>query len=180
MKLKEICYLEGKLWQTHYKPIKWNLIKFKRFCTTKETISKVKRQPSDWEKIIQSHYWAYTQRNQNWKRHMYTMFIAPLFKKLSLKWTIYPNIKQWDFWTQRSKWILLIWLFKFIGILICILNISSVQSLSHVWPPATPWTTAHQASLPITNTWNLPKLISIELVMPFNHLIFCHPLRLLP
>ena len=57
---------------------------------------------------------------------------------------------------------------------------SSVQSLSHVWLFATPWTTACQASLSITNSWNLPKLMSIELVMPSNPLILCHPLLLLP
>ena len=44
----------------------------------------------------------------------------------------------------------------------------------------TPWTAAHQASLSITNSWSLLKLISIELVMPSNHLIPRHPLRLLP
>ena len=44
----------------------------------------------------------------------------------------------------------------------------------------TPWTAAHQASLSITNSQSLPKLMSIKLVMPFNHLIFCHPLLLLP
>ena len=44
----------------------------------------------------------------------------------------------------------------------------------------TPWTTAHQASLSITNSWSLPKLMSIESVMPSNHLILCHPLLLLP
>ena len=43
-----------------------------------------------------------------------------------------------------------------------------------------PWTTAHQASLSITNSWSLLKLISIELVMPPNHLILCCPLLLLP
>ena len=43
----------------------------------------------------------------------------------------------------------------------------------------TPWTAAHQASLSITNPWSLLKLISIESVMPSNHLIFCHPLLLL-
>ena len=56
----------------------------------------------------------------------------------------------------------------------------SVQSLSHVWLFATPWTAACQASLSITNSWNLLKLTSIELVMPSNHLILCRPLFLLP
>ena len=44
----------------------------------------------------------------------------------------------------------------------------------------TPWTTACQASLSITNSWRLLKLMSIELVMPYNHLILCPPLLLLP
>ena len=60
------------------------------------------------------------------------------------------------------------------------LQFSSVQSLSHVQLFATPWTTAHQASLSITNSQNLTKLMSIESVMPSNHLILCHPLLLLP
>ena len=58
--------------------------------------------------------------------------------------------------------------------------ISSVQSLSCVWLFATPWTAARQASLSITNSWSLLKLISIESVMPSNHLTLCHPLLLLP
>ena len=58
--------------------------------------------------------------------------------------------------------------------------ISSVQLLSRVWLFVTPWTEAHQASLSITNSWSLLKLMSIELVMPSNHLILCHPLLLLP
>ena len=45
---------------------------------------------------------------------------------------------------------------------------------------ATPWTAARQASLSITNSWSLLKLMSIESVMPSNHLIFCHPFFLLP
>ena len=57
---------------------------------------------------------------------------------------------------------------------------SSVQSLSRVRLFATPWTAARQASLSITNSQSLPKLLSIELVMPFNHLIICCPLLLLP
>ena len=54
----------------------------------------------------------------------------------------------------------------------------SVQSLSHVWFYATPWTAARQASLSITNSWSLPKPMSIESVMPYNHLILCWPLLL--
>ena len=58
--------------------------------------------------------------------------------------------------------------------------ISSVQSLSRVWLCVTPWTAALQASLSITNTCSLLKLMSIKSVMPSNHLILCHPLLLLP
>ena len=59
-------------------------------------------------------------------------------------------------------------------------QISSVQLLSLVQLFVTPWTAACQASLSITKSWSLLKLISIELVMPSNHLILCHPLLLLP
>ena len=57
---------------------------------------------------------------------------------------------------------------------------SSVQSLTHVWLFATPYTAVHQASLSFTNSRNLLKLMSIELVMPSNQLIRCCPLLLLP
>ena len=57
---------------------------------------------------------------------------------------------------------------------------SSVQSLSCVRLFETPQTTARQASLSINNSWSLPKLMSIESVMPSNHLILCCPLLLLP
>ena len=55
-----------------------------------------------------------------------------------------------------------------------------IQSLSHVLLFANPRAVARQASLSITNSWNLPKLMSIESVMPSNHLILCRPLLLLP
>ena len=58
--------------------------------------------------------------------------------------------------------------------------ISSLQSLSHVQLFATPWTAAHQASLSVTNSWSLLKVMSIKSVMPSNHLILCHPLLLPP
>ena len=57
---------------------------------------------------------------------------------------------------------------------------SSVQLLSRVRLFVIPWTAAGQASLSITNSWSLPKLMSIESVMPSNHLTLCHPLLLLP
>ena len=61
-----------------------------------------------------------------------------------------------------------------------ILGISSVQSLSRVWVFATPRIAAHQASLSITNSRSLFKLISIKLMMPSSNLILCCPLLLLP
>ena len=57
---------------------------------------------------------------------------------------------------------------------------TSVQLLSRVWLFAIPWTAAHQASLSITNSQSLPKLVSVESVMPFNHFILCRPLLLPP
>ena len=59
-------------------------------------------------------------------------------------------------------------------------SVSSLQLLSCVWLFVTPWTTARQASLSITNSRSLPNLMSIKSVMPSNHLILCHPLLLLP
>ena len=55
-----------------------------------------------------------------------------------------------------------------------------VQSFSRVWLFVTPWTAAHKASQFITNSQRLLKLMSIESVMPYNHLILCRPLLLLP
>ena len=59
-------------------------------------------------------------------------------------------------------------------------GINSVQLLIHVQLFVIPWTAAHQASLFITNSWSLLKLMSVELVMPANCLILYHPLLLLP
>ena len=65
-------------------------------------------------------------------------------------------------------------------LLVCsFLNVAVVQSLSHVWLFATPWTAARQASLFFTISQSLLKLMSIESVMPSNHLVLCHPLLLL-
>ena len=60
------------------------------------------------------------------------------------------------------------------------MDLMQLQSLSRVQLFATPWTTARQASLSITNAQSLPKPVSIELLMPSNHLILCRPLLFLP
>ena len=69
---------------------------------------------------------------------------------------------------------------RWLGGITNLFQLSSVQSLHHVQLFATPWTAAHQASLSITNSRSLLKLMSIKSVMPSSHLIFCHPLLLLP
>ena len=88
--------------------------------------------------------------------------------------------RRWKCFISWSNW--QHWYFRFVHITIHIgsAQFSSVQLLSRVRFFATPWTAAHQASLSVTNSWSLLKLISIESVIPSNHLIFCRPLFLLP
>ena len=62
----------------------------------------------------------------------------------------------------------------------CCSSVQFIQLLSRVRLFVTPWTAARQASLSITSSWSLPKLMSIVSVMPSNHLILCCPLLLLP
>ena len=84
-----------------------------------------------------------------------------------------------NFFFSRQLGTLLLYLFAVVYIANQT-HLASVQSHSHVQLFATPWTAARQASLSITNSWSLPKLMSIELVMPSNHLILYRPLLLLP
>ena len=67
-----------------------------------------------------------------------------------------------------------------VSLILISVQFSSVQWLSRVQLFATPWITARQASLSITNSRSSPKPMSIESVMPSSHLILCHPLLLLP
>ena len=71
-------------------------------------------------------------------------------------------------------------IWEIVFLFLCLSYFSSVQSLSRVRLFTTPWTPARQASLSITNSWSLPKPMSIESVIPSNHLILCRPLLLLP
>ena len=83
------------------------------------------------------------------------------------------GIRNWNYTKNNETHILIGWRYKRN-------SHQSVQSLSCVRLFVTPWTAARQASLSITNSRSLPKLMSIESVMPSNHLIFCHPLILPP
>ena len=85
-------------------------------------------------------------------------------------WHVHGVAKSWTWLSSWTDWLIL---------LFTKVSFSSVQ-FSHVQLPVTPWTTACQASLSITNSWSLPKLMSIESVMASNHLILCRPLLLLP
>ena len=71
-------------------------------------------------------------------------------------------------------------MYEYTYVCVDVFQFSSIQSLSRVWLFVTSWTAAHQASLSITNSWSLLKLMSIESVMPSNHLILCRPLFLPP
>ena len=92
--------------------------------------------------------------------------------KMSLSLTIFWSLPQFmSIAPMISSSHLILW---------CPLQFSSVQSSSHVQLFATPWNTACQVSLTITISHSLLKLMSVASVMPSNHLIFCHPLLLLP
>ena len=91
----------------------------------------------------------------------------------------------WGYWYELMISKISIWVYTFTHIHSYAYtqggaHMCSVQSLSHVRLFVTPWAAARQASLSITNSQSLPKLMSIESVMPSNHLILCRPLLLLP
>ena len=98
--------------------------------------------------------------------------LANITKNLQISKTLQNFI--WCLWKLLPMWQLLSWNS------LSLWNFSSVQSLSHVRLFATPWIAARQASLSITNSQSLLKLMPIEPVMPSSHLILCRPLLLLP
>ena len=87
---------------------------------------------------------------------------------------------RFDPWLERSHKAKINELKCFSSVQFGSVQFSLVQSLSRVQLFATPWIAARQSSLSITNSRSLPKLMSIELVMPSSHLILCHSLLLLP
>ena len=101
---------------------------------------------------------------------------APKYDRFYFKFWLYylGSVRPWTNWLVSLSLSFLISKMKIIN------HLSSVQLLSRVRLFATPWIAAHQASLSIANSRSLLKLISIESVMPSNHLILCRPLLLLP
>jgi len=148
---------------------KWDQITLKSFCAAKETINKVKRQPSEWEKII-----ANETTDEGLTSNIYKQLIQLNTRKTNnpiKKWAKDLNryfskedIQMANKHMKRCSTLLII-------------QFSSVQSLSRVWLFATPWIAAGQDSLSITNSQSSLRLTS---VMPSSHLILCHPLLLLP
>ena len=114
-----------------------------------------------------------------WSHFLYDCFCFPCliafvsFAETYVK-SIVPIFSSWRL-TASSLIFRSLMYFMFILYLVY----SSAQLLSRVQLFAAPWIAAHQASLPITNSWSILKLMPIELVMPSSHLILCHPLLLL-
>ena len=114
--------------------------------------------------IQQSHFWVYTLRK--WKEDLKEIFAFHVYS-CSIYNSQDMQTTQVSIRGRMDKDVMYT-------------HTSSGPSLSRVRLSATPWTTARQASLSITNTWSLPKLMSIESVMPSSHFILCRPLLLLP
>ena len=118
------------------------------------------------ELLSQANLRSYWMRSDEQLKALNTWFLAFLFiLSLHLPQTRIPSYFPLAFSLQNCLWI----------VLSCF-----VQSLSHVWFFATPWTAALQPSLSFNNSQSLLKLMSIKLVIPYNHFILCHQLLLLP
>ena len=121
--------------------------------------------------------------SQIWRLSLAKATSPILFDILQLSVWIIPSQSSFLFWFYYLLWLLftsLILPVQNLWKILLLFSLSSVQSLSHVWLFVTPWTTACQVSLSITNSHSPPKPMSNELVMPSNHLILCRPLLLLP
>ena len=125
-----------------------------------------------WNNCFLKEIWMFKTIRNTWERtwELGSIINIPGY----LLWIKSSQYKFWGTSVRRTKGGKFPWLKCYL------LLFSSVQSLSCVQLFATPWTAVRQASLSITNSQSLPKPMSIESVMPSNHLIFCRPLFLLP
>ena len=115
--------------------------------------------------------------------YILTFKINYSFQCLSPKWILLGERKKKGNWKKLAHFFHENWLYILLFVrqnLHYSVQFRSVQSLSRVQLFETPWITARQASLSITNSRSLHKLMPIESVMPSSHLILCHPLLLLP
>ena len=114
----------------------------------------------------------------NWNPCCYSCWLSTTWSKFRVEWGTHFVLQ--GIWWDRplNNWMFLEQMLRSLSLHLLIST--SVQSLSRVQLFVTPWTAARQASLSITNSQSLFKLMSIESVMPSNHLILCCPLLLLP
>ena len=126
--------------------------------------------------LFEQEYWSthYFQFQGHFKNNTLTQIISFFITKFPLL----QHISLGDIGAQEG----VLWPISSTGQSVTMISVqfSLVQSLSRAWLFETPWTAAHQASLSITNSWSSPKPMSIESVMPSNHLILFDPLLLLP
>ena len=146
--------------------INLTLSQVKSSAVQKKEKEKEKQQVTDWEKILQSICMLKSLYSEYWNILQQLRTIA---KNINMAKSFNKHTKEDTKMTNTWKY----------AVYRCLL-VAVVQSLSRAWLFVTPWTAARQASLSITISWSLLKLMSIESVMPPNHLILCHPLLLLP
>ena len=149
---------------------KWNLIKLNSFCTAKETVNKIKRQPSEWEKIIATKATDRRFISKIYNEHMQLTIRKTTQSKYGAKDLNRHSCKEDTQMANKQKERCST---SFIIVVIVVQSPSCIQFF------ATPWSVACQASLAITLSLSLLKLMSIELVMPSNYLILCCLLLLL-
>ena len=130
-----------------------------------------------------SHHLGCCLSNFCWSSYSHPVISTISNSTSSMKWIPQANVTCSHFSSHRTSHSLpfiIILLVLVLSIISLAFLLYAVQSLSRVWLFATPWTAARQASLSITISRSLPKLMSIGSVMPSNHLILCHPHLLLP
>ena len=145
---------------------------------SKKVLQKIKNRAIIWSSNASSGYLSKEKKNIIWKDIHTPMFVTALFTTAKI-WKQRKDPDAGKGWGQEEKGMredeMVVWHHQLNGHV----QFSSVQSLSHVRLFATIWTTAHQASLSITNSRSTPKPMSIESVILSNHLILRHPLLLL-